>query len=198
MSNRVPKLHFKKRGEYYFTIEEFCKLRRAKTEREKRSFFWFFDLFLECVCGANTWRNVKKTTLVSGARGDGNCKIVTKSDEAFALLLINNYLAKWATILEAGGEKSADTEPAVNNNNTADADGEANGRQKKRRTKGLPGKYTEKKSGHCKYGGWSRAGMARFNQLYNLVHSNRASPQLEIMECKLLAFCRAQAGINDE
>jgi hypothetical protein len=194
----VPKLHFKKRGEYYFTIEEFCKLRRAKTEREKRSFFWFFDLFLECVCGANTWRNVKKTTLVSGARGDGNCKIVTKSDEAFALLLINNYLAKWATILEAGGEKSADTEPAVNNNNTADADGEANGRQKKRRTKGLPGKYTEKKSGHCKYGGWSRAGMARFNQLYNLVHSNRASPQLEIMERKLLAFCRAQAGINDE
>ncbi len=40
--------------------------------------------------------------------------------------------------------------------------------------------------------------MARLNQLYNLVHSNRASPQSEIMECELLAFCRAQAGINDE
>jgi hypothetical protein len=85
------------------------------------------------------WRKVKKTTLVSEARCDGNCKIVTKSDEAFALLLIKNYLEKWATILEAG-EESANTEPAVNNNNTADADGEANGRQKKRRTKRLPGK----------------------------------------------------------
>jgi hypothetical protein len=133
---------------------------------------------------------------LEAARGDGNCKIVTKSDEAYTLLLIDDYLEKWATILEAG-EESADTEPAVNNN-TTDADGEANGRQKKRRTKRLPGKYTEKKSGHCKYGGWSQAGMARFNQLYNLVHSNRASPQSEIMERELLAFCRAQAGINDE
>ena len=113
------------------------------------------------------------------------------------MLLIDKYLEKWATILEAR-EESANTDPAVNNSNTADADGEANGRQKKRRTKRLPGKYTEKKSGHCKYCGWSRAGMARFNQLYNLVHSNRASPQSEIMECELLAFCRAQAGINDE
>jgi hypothetical protein len=187
---------FKKRGEDFFTIEEFCKLRRATTEREKRAFFWFFDSFLECVCGANTWRKVKKTTLVSEARGDGNCKIVTKSDEAFALLLIDNYLEKWETILEAGKE-SADTEP-VNNNNTAHADGEANGRQKKRRTKRLPGKYTEKKSGHCKYGGWSRAGMARFNQLYKLVHDDRASPQSEKMERELLAFCRTQAGMSDK
>ena len=163
-------------------------------QKEERGFFWFFDSFLECVFGLNTLRKVKKTTLVSEARDDGNCKIVTKSDEAFALLLINNYLAKWATILEAGGEKSADTEPAVNNNNTADADGEANGRQKKRRTKRLPGKYTEKKSGHCKYGGWSRAGMARFNQLYNLFHSHRASPQSE----KWNASCWLSAGRRQE
>ncbi len=61
------------------------------------------------------------------------------------MLLIDNYLKKWATILEAG-EESADTEHAVNKNSTADADGKAkNGRQKKRRTKRLPGKYTEKK-----------------------------------------------------
>ena len=140
-----------------------AQLKNYVRSGEERAFFWFFDSFLECVCGANTWRKVMKTTLVSEARGDGNGKIVTKSDEAFALLLIDNYLEKWATILEAG-EKSADTEPAVNNNNTADADGEANGRQKKRRTKRLPGKYTKKKSGHYKYGGWSRAGMARFNQ----------------------------------
>jgi hypothetical protein len=124
--------NFKKRREDFFTIEEFCKLRRSTTEREKRAVFWFFHLFLECVCAANTWRKVKKTTLVSEAQGDGNCKIVTKSYEAFALLLIENYLEKWETILEAG-VGSANTEPAVNNNNSADADGEANGRQKKKK-----------------------------------------------------------------
>ena len=69
---------------------------------------------------------------------------------------------------------------------------------RKRRRKRVPGKNTKKKSGHCKYGGWSRAGMVRFNQLYNLVHCDRASPQSEIIERELLAFCRAQAGINDE
>ena len=40
--------------------------------------------------------------------------------------------------------------------------------------------------------------MARFNQLYSLVHDDRASPQSEKMERELLAFCRAQAGMNNE
>ena len=40
--------------------------------------------------------------------------------------------------------------------------------------------------------------MAQFNQLYNLVHKDRTSPQLEIMERELLAFCRAQAANNNE
>ncbi len=33
--------NFKKRGEDFFTFEEFCKLRRAATERERRAFFGF-------------------------------------------------------------------------------------------------------------------------------------------------------------
>jgi hypothetical protein len=75
---------------------------------------------------------------------------------------------------------------------------EDNGRQGKKTTAKLSGNYTEKKSGHCKYGRWSRAGMARFNQLYSLVNDNRASVQPEKMECELLAFCRTQAGMSDE
>ena len=38
--------------------------------------------------------------------------------------------------------------------------------------------------------------MARFNQLYSLVHNDRASAQSKQMEHELLAFCRAQAGID--
>ena len=91
---------FKKGSEDFFTFEEFCKLRRATTEREKRAFFWFFDSFLECVCGARARRNAKKTMLVSDAQDEhDNGRIVTKSDEVFALLLIDNYLEKWKTIL---------------------------------------------------------------------------------------------------
>jgi hypothetical protein len=187
--------NFKKRGEDFFTFEEFCKLRRAATERERRAFFWFFDSFLECVCGARAWRNAKKTMLVSESRDEHDGVIVTKSDEAFALLLIDNYLEKWKMTL-GGEEQSADAE-AVNNTNMME-EAEDNGRQGKKTTAKLPGKYTEKKSGHCKYGGWSRAGMARFNQLYSLVNDDRASVQSEQMERELLAFCRTQAGMSDE
>jgi hypothetical protein len=52
---KIPKkalAKFRERGEQFYTIDEFCKLRRATTEREQRAFFWFLDTFLECVCGA--------------------------------------------------------------------------------------------------------------------------------------------------
>jgi hypothetical protein len=38
---------FKNRGEEFFTLKEFCKLRRARSDGEKRAFFWFFKAFLE-------------------------------------------------------------------------------------------------------------------------------------------------------
>jgi hypothetical protein len=47
------------RGEEFFTFNKFFKLRRATSEREKRAFFWFFNNFLECICGANIWRTAK-------------------------------------------------------------------------------------------------------------------------------------------
>ena len=56
------------------------------------------------------------------------------------------------------------------------------------------GKYTAKKSGHCKYGGWSREGMARFNQLYNMVQEDRASPQALAMEMEFLSFVLNLSG----
>ncbi len=55
-------------------------------------------------------------------------------------------------------------------------------------------KSTLKKSGHCKYGGWSRDGTARFNELYNLVAEDRLCPQAEAIETELLAFCRKEMG----
>ena len=192
---------FQRRGEAFYSIDEFCKLRRATTEREKSAFFWFFDTFLECVCGAIPWRNGKKAMLVSKADDGHRGKLVTKSDEAFALLLIDNYMEKWIKALEKEGNPSTDTvaddtnDNDDNDNNTGEVG--TNAKQKKKAMKRMPGKYTAKKNGHCKYGGWSREGTARFNELYNLVQEDRASPQAEQMESELMAYCRARAGIDD-
>ncbi len=167
--------NFNKRGEDFFTIEEFCKLRRATTDRERRAFFWFYDKFLECVCGASSWRNAKKTALVSEARDGDNSKIVSISNEALGLLLIENYLEKWkimAADVTAGNELVDSTELVDNDNTTeAEAEAEADGGQKKKKIKRLPGKFTEKQSGKCKYSGLSHEGMKRFNELHCDLHN---------------------------
>jgi len=50
-----------------------------------------------CVCGASVWNNSKTKQLVSEARDPSGSKVVSVSDETFALLLIDNYLVKWRT-----------------------------------------------------------------------------------------------------
>ena len=109
----------KKRREEFFTFEEFCKLRRSTSDREETAFFWFFNNFLECVCGANVWRNAKTTQLVSGAQERNGSKIVSVSDEAFGLLLIDNYLEKWKVLAE---EEAAGTGPMEINSMTTEAE----------------------------------------------------------------------------
>ena len=95
---------FNNHSEEFFAFDEFCKLRRATSDREKRAFFWFFNAFLECVCGANIWRTAKTTQLVE----TNGSKIASTSDEAFGLLLIDNYFEKWQILAEGDAE---DTEP---------------------------------------------------------------------------------------
>ena len=85
--------------------------------------------------------------------GDGGQKnaIVTKSDEAFALLIFGNYEQKWKS------QRGA----LANNGNL----------------QRMKGKCTRRASGHCKYGGWNAEGMIRrFNELRNVVEVDRASP----------------------
>jgi hypothetical protein len=97
---------FKESRKKLFTMEELvCKLRRLETEREKEAFFWFFGTFLESVCGKRNWGRQKWHVLVSEAiEKGGRAKMVTKSDEAFALLIFENYVDKWATSTPDGSE----------------------------------------------------------------------------------------------
>ena len=159
----------------FFTMEELCKLRRATTERERSAFFWFFGKFMDSVSGRRYWGRQKYKQLVSTAcEKGGQSKLVTKSDEAFALLLFENYIDKWTT--------KAVTMPAPE----TDCAEQAGGSNKKSKQRG---KFTGKKSGHCKYGGWCHEGTTRFNELYRMVGEDRASAQAADMEKELLQHC---------
>ena len=88
---------FKEEGVDMFLIDKLQNLRRANTEREKQAFLWFFGSFLECVSGLKHWGVQKSKQLVSQASSSAtkHGKLVTISDEAFALLLYDNYIEKW-------------------------------------------------------------------------------------------------------
>lgn len=161
----MPK--FQEKGKELFTMEELCKLRRAETEREKEASFWFFGEFLSCVVGKRQWIVQKKYQLISQATMTGSSdKLVTISDEAFALLMYENYKDKWT---KQGNEQAGQSVPSGK--------------------KVIRGKFTVQNSGTCKYGGWSHAGMKRFNELYDLVVEDRACPQAAAVEKEFLDYC---------
>ena len=161
----MPK--FQEKGKALFTMEELCKLRRAETEREKEASFWFFGEFLSCVVGKRQWIVQKKYQLISQATMTGSSdKLATISDETFALLMYENYEDKWT---KQGNEQA--------------------GQSVQSGKKVIWGKFTVQNSGTCKYGGWSHAGMRRFNELYDLVVEDRACPQAAAVEKEFLDYC---------
>jgi hypothetical protein len=94
---------FEKAGDAFFTMDEVSKLRRPSTDRKQKTFFWFFGMFLECVSGKSCWGGKKSLKLVSKTKdqdGSGRNHVVTKSDEAFALLIFENYKDKWKLQLQ--------------------------------------------------------------------------------------------------
>ncbi len=64
----------------------------------RKALFWFYGTFLECMSGSSNWgKLVKCTDLVSQAKDKdgGPNRVATESDEAFALLMIENNVYKW-------------------------------------------------------------------------------------------------------
>jgi len=82
-----------------YSIEILCKLRQSQTMEENEAFRWFAGELLECVVGKIAWGSRKKyRSRISEAKYDNTSDyIVTVSDEAFALLLYENYIGKWIT-----------------------------------------------------------------------------------------------------
>ena len=147
----------------FFNLETFCKLRRAQTADEVKAFNWFFGEFMDCVSGKRVWSRHKYHTLISEAvNRDTGVQIITVSDEAFGLLLLENYMEKWKRKFVA----------------------KANGAVLEKK---LDGKFTASTKGNFVFGGWSKAGQKQFNFYVNMVKADRSGAGARQMETNFLS-----------
>lgn len=163
----------------FCTVKELSKLRRATTERERKAIFWFFGPTCNaCVlsgrraCGEQRYQETVSKATETG----GHAKVVTMSDKACALLLFDNNIEEWLS------EKQPPLETNEPPTDLPDDKMKEGPRRK--------GKYTDKKSVHCKYGGWSRGGTARFNHFY--YSSKQIEPGLWRRQWKSKSFNTAR------
>ena len=92
-----------------------------------------------------------------------NEKLVINSDKAFALRMYENYIDKW-------------TKQGTNEVSKED---EQPGELVQKGQEVIRGMFTVQNSGNCKYGGWSHAGMERFNDLYDFLRTGLAHRLLQ-------------------
>ena len=146
----------------FLSIETLSKLRRAETEEERKAFVWFFAEFMDCVCGKRAWGKQKYTQRISDASSldNPNEKLLTVSDEAFGLLLVENYMEKWVKKFHI---------------------------QRKGLPLGrLDGVYTSATKGNLVFGGWTKQGRSRFNYYCRLVQEDRSSDRSAHVENEFL------------
>ena len=151
-----------------YSVETLCKLRQSQTPEEKEAFRWFVGELLECVVGKAAWGKKKYQARISEAvYANTTEKIVTVSDEAFGLVLYENYIDKWITKYH-----------------NPSSQGE--------RGKKILGKYTRSSVGYTEYGGWSEEGVLRFNELCSLVEEDRSSRNASEAEEQVMLSLRQQ------
>ena len=152
-----------------YSLVTLCKLRQGVTPHDKEAFRWFIGEFVASVSGRKVWGRKKYYYRVSEAVIDKGSEelVVTVSDEAFAILLYENYIEKWITRYhkEQQGEKV---------------------------DKRITGKYTSSVMDHCLYGGWSAEGVARFNELCGIVDRDRRSADAKKAEDEVLLALRRE------
>jgi len=109
----------------------------------------FVENFLACVVGKVQWkRNVKKNLIT---------KFTTNSDEAFALLVLENGWDEWIKI---DAHEHFFSKQGLNEEKTRKVVG--------------GGRYTAEAKGSIRFGGWKEEGVLRFNELCEIVKKDRA------------------------
>lgn len=140
----------KKTGQPLPTLDELEKMRSGNFEH-----FKVYCEFLRCVVGKKTWNNETCAKKIS--------KVATVSDEAFTLLLLENYWDSWSVIdiNEYEGERELNKDKSF------------------KRRKSIHGKWTQGGSGKARYTGWSSQGLERMNTLRAIVIFDREKEEAE-------------------
>ena len=142
-------------------VEDFLQL-----SKDTSTMKLFLESFVSCVVGRMKWRNLCHEQRIS--------KIATATDEAFALLVLENIWDAWKEVdpqeyimARSKRRREEDDEDEVVEANSND------GKSKRRRRKEIAGQYTKEHRNAKRYRGWGEDGHARFNQLVNLVREDR-------------------------
>ena len=147
----------KKEGKAKFKIIDFMR-GREKVEAYRT----FFDVFLPCATKKTNWERQISRSDPNDEKNE-NMILCTVSDEAFALLLLENSYDRWCdlyfnnkgALLQRRGKKGRDVESDV----------------APKYTRGGIKYSTNDATGMEK--GWSREGKQRFNELYDSVKQDR-------------------------
>ena len=143
-------------------VEDFVQLSKNKSTMKL-----FLDRFVSCVVGRMEWRKETPKMVIS--------KIATPTDEAFALLVLENIWDAWKDVdpqeyIMARSKRRREEDDDVEGECETNSDGTT---KKAKRRKEIPGKYTKEHRNAKRYRGWGDDGHARFNQLVNLVREDR-------------------------
>ena len=177
------KIYFKckKKGDHFPTVKELTKCvgRDIETDEDYKIFMYYCEEFLGKMVGASEW-SIKTCcfTTISGAirQNTNDIPLISPSDEAFAVLVVDNCMDRWDNEDKDGGARTVDAPKAKKT--------VANG------------KYTATDGGQSKYGGWSPEGLKKFNELKNMNEEARNHPRCKVVEGRCLELLREKHKIT--
>lgn len=124
-------------------------MRKTSGNDVNENYVFFCEKFLKCVVGVQTFNSRwKKCTSV--------CQITTPSDEALALLLLENSEYRWTYEFEKKEKEEEVQESDLPKPKYTSA-----------------GKNKEQRGLTKRYGGWTEEGIQRFNQIMHMVREDR-------------------------
>ena len=155
-----------------------CAARNISGTNEQK-FKWYWEKVLPKVVGSKEWGpSVCYYTTISEARMSTypDKALVTVSDEAMIALVWENNFEKWPKqyAFERDPQNVGKKQPA------------------------LPGKFTQSDKGQCEWGGWSEAGLQKFNSNKKTIRGCRKGKEDQVLEFerKILAELRVEHKIE--
>jgi hypothetical protein len=143
------------------SIQEFLDL-----SKDPETFTLFLDSFVSCVVGRMEWKKMCREERIS--------KVASATDEAFALLVLENIWEPWRNVdpmeyLVARTKRRKHSDDSDENDKSS-------------RRQEIPGCYTKGHRKAKRFRGWGEEGHARYNELVRHVREDRAKRELYEIE----------------